>query len=51
MSKTDKKRPVDLIMIGNKKFKRGMKKPVKLPKYDFPVDFFEVEKTVKVESK
>lgn len=44
MSKAKEKRPVDTIMIGKKKFIRGMKKPSKLPKYKFPADFFAVEK-------
>ena len=38
------KKPASVIMIGNKKFTRGMPKPKHLPKYDFPVDFFEAEK-------
>ena len=44
MSKAKEKRPVDVIMVGKNKFKRGMKKPLKLPKYKFPADFFAVEK-------
>ena len=50
MSKAKEKRP-EIIMIGNKNFTRGMKKPSKLPKYDFPSDFFMVEKPKKEESK
>lgn len=44
MSKVKEKRPVNEIYIGKKKFTRGMKKPLKLPEYKFPDDFFAVEK-------
>lgn len=46
MTKAKEKKP-NVIMIGKKKFVRGMKKPSRLPKYDFPVGFFAVEKPVK----
>lgn len=49
MSKVKEKRPADIIMVGKKKFTRGMEKPLKLPEYKFPADFFEVEKKAELE--
>ena len=44
MIKAKEKRPASIIMIGKKKFTRGMEKPLRLPSYDFPVGFFAIEK-------
>lgn len=50
MNKAKEKKP-NVIMIGKKKFVRGMKKPLRLPEYDFPVGFFAVEKPKKEDDK